>query len=480
MNTIRAHFKKWPVTSGLSVFFLAGTFAGAQSSSAPSPQDNRSAQGSDITRRELANFDEFLDSHREIAEQVRKDPSLLDNKQFLKDHPELQKYLWNHPGVREEVKENPTVFMHQENRYDRQEDAAAREKLASFDRFLDGHRDIAEQVRKNPSLLDDQQFLKEHPELQAYLQEHTGVRNAVRANPDAFMRQEDRFDQREDAGKKPKPMSNATDVNDHDTTRGQVASFDQFLDRHREVAEQVRRDPSLLDNQQFLKEHPALQIYLQDHQGVREEIRENPGAFMSAENRFEQREDSRANFTSNTRDMGDRDTTRGQLASFDQFLDKHREVAEQVRRDPSLLDNQQFLKDHPALQTYLRDHQGVREEIRENPSAFMSAENRFDRTEAGHGDVDAAHRHFGEFLGSHADISRDLDKDASLVKKDDYVRRHPELQAYLNAHPEVREGLMADPDGFVKSTQQLNMKTTSTVKTTTAPTTAQPTTPPKP
>jgi phage-related protein len=382
MTTIRMQFKKWPVISGFSMFFLAGTFAGAQSASGTNPQDNsRSAQDRDITRRELANFDEFLDSHREIAEQVRKDPSLLDNQQFLKDHPDLQRYLWNHPGVRGEVKENATAFMRAENRYDRPEDAAAREKLASFDQFLDKHHEIAEQVRRNPSLLDDQQYLKDHPELQTYLQDHTGVRNAVRENPTAFMRAEDRYDQRDDA---------------------------------------------------------------------------------------------RKNGMTDARDTGDRDTTRGQVASFDQFLDKHREVAEQVRKDPSLLDNQQFLKDHPALQTYLRDHQGVREEIQENPTAFMRQENRYDRTEAERGgDLGAAHRHFGEFLGHHTDISRDLDKDASLVKKDDYVRRHPELQAYLSAHPEVRQELLADPHGFVKSTQQWNTKTPP-VKTTTAPTTAQP------
>jgi phage-related protein len=351
------------------MFFLAGTFVGAQSTSSSNPQDNRSTKDPDITRKELANFDEFLDSHREIAEQVRKDPSLLDNQQYLKDHPQLQKYLWNHPGVREEVKENPNVFMHQENRYDRQEDAAAREKLASFDQFLDKHREIAEQVRRNPSLADNQQFLKDHPELQAYLQDHTGVRNA---------------------------------------------------------------------------------------------LREDPNAFMFQEGRYERREDSR-----------DLDATHGQLASFDQFLDKHREVAEQLRKNPSLLDNQQFLKDHPALQAYLQDHQGVREEVRENPNAFMHQENRYDRTEAGHGDLDAAHRQFGEFLGRHMDISRDLDKDASVVKKDEYVHNHPELQAYLTAHPEVKQGLMADPQGFVKSTQQFNMKITP-AKTATAPTTAQP------
>jgi phage-related protein len=356
------------------MFFLAGTFAGAQSASGSNPQDtNRSMQDRDITRKELANFDEFLNSHREVAEQVRKDPSLLDNQQYLKDHPDLQRYLWNHPGVREEVKENPNVFMHQENRYDRQEDAAAREatheKLASFDQFLDKHREIAEQVRRNPSLADNQQFLKDHPELQTYLQDHTGVRNALRADPEAFMLQEKRFDRRED-------------------------------DR-------------------------------------------------------------------------DLDATHGQLASFDRFLDKHREVAEQVRKDPALLDNQQFLKDHPALQTYLQDHKGVREEVQENPSAFMHQENRYDRTEAGRGEPDAAHRQFGEFLGQHRDISRDLDKDPTVVKKDEYVHNHPELQAYLSAHPEVRQGLMADPHGFVKSTQQFNTQGTP-AKTTAAPAATQP------
>jgi phage-related protein len=374
MTTIRVQFKKWPVISGLSMFFLTGTFAGAQSASGSNPQNtSRPAQDSDITRKELANFDEFLDSHREIAEQVRKDPSLLDNQQFLKDHPDLQKYLWNHPGVREEVKENPTAFVRAENRYDRQEDAATRE-----------------------------------------------------------------------------------------ATRAKLASFDQFLDKHREIAEQVRKNPSLLDNQQFLKDHPELQAYLQDHTGVRNALKENPNTFMLQEGRYDRREDSR-----------DLEPTHGQLASFDQFLDKHREVAEQVRKDPSLLDNQQFLKEHPVLQAYLQDHQGVRAEVQQNPNAFMRQENHYDRTEAQRGDSDAAHRQFGEFLGHHMDISRDLDKDPSVVKKDEYLHNHPELQAYLNAHPEVRQRLMADPQGFVKSTQQVNTQN-SPAKTTTAPTTAQP------
>jgi hypothetical protein len=38
-----------------------------------------------------------------------------------------------------------------------------------------------------------------------------------------------------------------------------------------------------------------------------------------------------------------------------------------------------------------------------------------------------------EFLGGHTGIARDLSKDASLVKKNEYMHSHPELQAYLSA-----------------------------------------------
>src|ERR1700746_1451092 len=72
--------------------------------------------------------------------------------------------------------------------------------------------------------------------------------------------------------------------------------------------------------------------------------------------------------TNQTQRGNDRDTTRGELASFDQFLDGHREIAEQVRKNPSLVNDKKWVQDHPALQTYLQEHQGVRAEIKENPS----------------------------------------------------------------------------------------------------------------
>src|ERR1700747_1271692 len=160
--------------------------------------------------------------------------------------------------------------------------------------------------------------------------------------------------------------------NDRDTRRGELASFDQFLDGHREIAEPVRKNPSLVNNQQFVQSHPALQTYLQQHPNVSAEIKENPNAFMRQENRYDRQEDARADRdrdidrpdadrnanrqnADNRRDARDNDRrdaddrrtdqpSRGQLARFDQFMDSHREISEQVKKDPDLLRNQQYIQ----------------------------------------------------------------------------------------------------------------------------------------
>lgn len=157
---------------------------------------------------------------------------------------------------------------------------------------------------------------------------------------------------------------------DNDITNGELANMDRFLDRHPEIAEQSHKNPSLVNNREFVENHPALQQFLQDHPLVRQEVRENPNTFLGQEDRYERHDDSR-----------DRDATRGEMASMDRFMDHHPEIAEQLRKNPSLVNNREFLENHPALQAYLQDHPEVREEIRENPNAFMRQEDRYDRRE---------------------------------------------------------------------------------------------------
>jgi hypothetical protein len=233
--------------------------------------------------------------------------------------------------------------------------------MASMDSFLDGHPEIAEQVRKDPSLLTNDKFVKQHPALQTYLQQHPQVRAEITQNPNNFMQREQRFDQREDG----------MDRNgmDRDRTRGEMAGMDRFLDGHPEIAEQVRKDPSLLTNKRFVDQHPALQSYLQQHPQVRQEVAENPNSFMQQEQRFDHQE----NNYGQSRGRFDSDVNRGELTSFGQFLNGHDSVAQQLAKNPSLANNQEYMETHPELKAYLQAHPAVQQELKENPQAFMQS-----------------------------------------------------------------------------------------------------------
>ena len=321
------------------------------------PQDRDSA-----TWRQLAGFDNFLDSHPEVAEQLRRDPSLVNNEEFVENHAALKQYLQQHPEVREEISRNPNGFMHQEQRFDRREDQTrdrdvTRGELANMDRFMDSHPEIAEQLRKNPSLVNNEEFVQNHPALQTFLADHPGVREEYKENPNAFMNREERFDRREDQAR------------DRDVTRGELANMDRFMDSHPEIAEQLRRNPSLVNNKEFVENHPALQQFLAQHPGVREEYKENPNAFMSQEQSFDRREDSKM--------RRDRDVTGGELASFSEFMEGHDRIADELSKNPSLANNKEYLENHPALRDYLKAHPQVHEELSENPQSFLQSAQQF-------------------------------------------------------------------------------------------------------
>ena len=304
--------------------------------------------------------------------------------------------------------------------------------MAQFHEFLDKHPEIAEQLRKDPSLADNQKFLQTHPALQTFLQDQPDIRAQLRQHPEAFIRQEDAFDRRDDG------------FGRDDATRRQLAELDQFLDSRREIADQLRKDSSLANKEEFLKAHPEFQAFLQDRPGIRDELKEHPDVFMRQEDAFSR----------------DEDTTHRELAEFNRFLDSHREIAEQLRKDPSLADDEQFLKTHAALDTFLHDQPGIREQLKQNPRAFMRQEDAFERDTRDHdAKYDERMASFKEFLGDHSKIHDELSKDPTLVKNHEYVQNRPELEAYLNAHADVREQLMNNPQDFLHAEQQYGVKT---------------------
>jgi hypothetical protein len=243
----------------------------------------------DITRRDVADMDHFLDEHPEIAQQLRKDPSLIDNRQWVANHPALQEYLQNHPQISATFRANPNLFMRDEERYDRQtsDRNISRRDVVEMDRFMDAHPEIAEQLKKDPSLIDNKQWVANHPALQEYLKTHIDVSAAFRAHPDQFMRDEDRYDQNGDhfggnSGVNSGGNSGNNRMGADDRNRGELTGFGQFLGGHSTIAADLSSDPTLATNKDYLANHPELNDYLQAHPTVSQQLSADPQGVMSS------------------------------------------------------------------------------------------------------------------------------------------------------------------------------------------------------
>ena len=55
----------------------------------------------------LATTDRYMDSHPEVAQQLDKDPALVDNRGYVDSHPGLHEYLQNHPIARRDWRSHP-------------------------------------------------------------------------------------------------------------------------------------------------------------------------------------------------------------------------------------------------------------------------------------------------------------------------------------------------------------------------------------
>lgn len=416
-----------------------GVPARAQSTSSLQGSASTEIQANDSTRGDAAQFREFLDTHPDVAESLRADPSLLDNKGFVKHHSELKNFLRDNPGVRESARQNPTAFMQQADEFGRDRGVRDQDRDGrEFRQFMDSHPEIGEQVRRDPTLLENREFVKNHPDLQAFYEDHSGIRNEVGQDPDAFMRRGDNFDRDFYSG-------------DRDVRDRTLAQFDRFADSHREIADQLRKDPALINNRDFVNGYPELRNFLREHPELYAQMRQNPNAFMQQEDRFDLHSDAR-------------DFDRGRRAEeFRRFLDGHPEIGEQVRRDHSLAVNQQFIDSHPELKGFYQANPDVRDRVRQDPDGFMQQGDRFARVDdRGDRDFDRDHlASFHDFLGGHSDVARDMSRDPRLVKNPDYVHNHPELDNYLKANPGVRDDLMQHPQSFVHGTQQVGVRTGS-------------------
>lgn len=488
------------ILSGLTIGLAGAGIATAQQTPSYAAQSGASAQvqvpgnpNPDLTYQEVARMDQFLDDHKDIDKDLKQRPTLINDKKYLDHHKDLGAFLQAHPQIREEFSENPRYFMNREQRFDARENAnqgigrprnpnpdLTTAEVKNFDGFLDAHPEIDRQLSANPSLINDPNYLRSNPQLQTYLNDHPQVRSEITETPNYFMRREQRFDARENGNagagvgmRNPNP----------DLTTVEVRNFDGFLDSHPDIDRQLSANPSLINDQNYLRANPQLQTYLTSHPQVREEITETPNYFMRREQRFDAREDNRLGANAQGGEQEEQERAR-QSARLNQYLSDHKDVDKDLQRNPALVNDTSYLKKHRDLDEFLRTNPDVSVAVKANPS-FLASRDR-DRLEMNSGanarigatagantqlSKEQAER-MDRFLDKHQGVAKDLDREPRLVNDNKYVEHHKDLREFLNKNPDMKAPLAEHHEYFEERRERFDAHTKRT------PDAKTPTTPP--
>ena len=292
-----------------------------------------------------------------------------------------------------------------------QDKDTTKKSVHEFDAFLDARPKLGSELTHNPSLLKDQAFINNNPELTTFMQSHTDVGEELKENPDAFMQAVDAY-------------------------RKEVAEFDVFLKSHTQVHKDLANNPKLANDTTYVQKHPGLQSFLQSHPGVKAELQEDPANLMSREKGYEK---WLAERNDNQPGQPDTDTTLKQVHEFDAFLDPHPQMGSEITRNPGLVTDASYLKTHPELVSFLSSHPDVKKELTENPQAFVTKLSAYRSAVA----------EFDKFLKSHPAIKNDLASSPQLANDSSYLSKHPELKEYLEANAGVKAELQTDPANFM-------------------------------
>jgi hypothetical protein len=219
----------------------------------------------DLNRQQLAAMDQFLDGHPDIDRQLRANPALINDPGYLKANPQLQTFLNQHPGMAEEFRETPSYFMARENRFDAREARRTnltQKEMEDRDRWLDKHKDIDRDLRTNPELVNDNDYLARHKDLRDFLAKEPNVRSDFSAR--------------------------ATSANVNETTPNRLTpndrrEMDRFFDKHKDIAKDLRDHPDYMHDQKYLARHKDLRDFLGKNPRVREEMTENPSVLSASD-----------------------------------------------------------------------------------------------------------------------------------------------------------------------------------------------------
>jgi hypothetical protein len=224
-----------------------------------------------ISAADLRSFERYLDTHGDTAQELYRDPDLLNDRDYVREHQALRNWLEEHPEAAREIRANPQAVLWRERGRDADERYGASTRLSdrqrrSWDNFLADHRDIARDLSRNPDLLNDASYVRDHEALDDWLREHREAADIITANPRAYTA---------------RPSYSAdSDADYGPPTASDLRSFEQYLNRNWEVADELYRNPDLVNDRRFVRTHPSLDDWLQAHPAAARAIRAQPQAYL--------------------------------------------------------------------------------------------------------------------------------------------------------------------------------------------------------
>jgi phage-related protein len=363
-------------------------------------------------------MNDFLHQSPTIERELWRNPSLVNNTRYVHSRPELESFLNQHPEVQEQIQQDPRYLMQSDkggqgeadSRNQAGSDVDARGDInhgrdAAMDEFLQKYPTIERQLWRNPSLINDQRYLQSHPQLQAFLDQHPQVRQDIQQNPRYFSERRNGADNLQSSGFNRDvdsyPDRNAQVQSEQDTDRRETAerrdpddlpretrngrvdrrpnanpmatdsdtaSIKDFLSRQQNIDWSLAKKPKLINDYAYLRRHPDLNEFLEEHPAVRDRVRQDPSYFRY-EDGNEVRNDNVPTDSDRT-NRYDRELT-VELQDFDRFLDKHRNIKKDLQTNPSFANDRHYLKHNQALKSFLAKNPRVRDGFRQDPSGFM-------------------------------------------------------------------------------------------------------------
>ncbi len=357
----------------------------------------------------------YLYDHPLVNKDLREDPSLFLQRQSEKNNATQQMGTEDRRVQGQEKQTDPPTSIANRERatYDPRQASGgsdvrgqtkerpggpltspAKDEIASFDRFLDRHPEISRQLNSDPSLITNTQYLEQHPGLRAYLDDHPAVKEEVIETPSYFVRRE--VQSPYDALEARRPREPATDETAGSSssqrpsiaslsilTANEIASFDQFLSEHKKINKDLEKNPVRVNDTNYLRKNRDLQDYLNQHTGLRQELRQHPTYLMNRRNRYELSEAEQTIYTrsSDTVNSASSVTRLSQkdLRATDRFFEKHKNINKDLEKKPSLAADPEYLKKHKDFREFLAQNPDINAVVRRDPVRFM--QNQHDRFE---------------------------------------------------------------------------------------------------